>query len=408
MLIAPAAPGGGWDQLARTMQRVLERTRIERRVSVENIPGAAGTIGLARFVSQHAGDERALLVSGLVMVGGVVQNDSPVGVTDASPLARLVGEYEAIAVPASSPFKSLGDLIAQWRAEPGSVVFGGGSAGGTDQMLVELLARQVGVDLTRVNYVPFAGGGEARAALLGAQVSAGVSGVGEFTELVASGGVRLLAVSSPQRIAQWDVPTLREAGISLDVANWRGLLAPPGLTRRERDALEALVDRMVQSAEWRAALRERGWDDLYQRREAFTHFVAEEDRRVRALAATRGGKARGSGTATRYLPLVLFALFVWSAWRSLGGRPRVAVTGAAWRRAGLMVAALLFAGAGLRMGGFVVAGAVAFAGAAIAHGERRYGRVALVAVGFAAITFALFRFGLGVQLPIGTIFGVGR
>ncbi len=175
-IIAPAAPGGGWDQTARAMQHALEADGLVRTVLVENVPGAAGTIGLAQFVTNRQGDENTLLVTGLVMVGAIVFNDSPASLVRTTPIARLTGEFEVIAVPASSAVTNLHGLVERLRANPGAVSWGGGSAGGTDHILAGLIAEAAGVDARRVNYVAFSGGGEAVAALLGSQVTAGISG----------------------------------------------------------------------------------------------------------------------------------------------------------------------------------------------------------------------------------------
>jgi len=142
-IVAPAAPGGGWDQTARVMQGVLAEVEPATSVQVDNIPGAAGTIGLARFVQSERGNPDALLVTGLVMVSGVITNASPVSLSDATPIARLTEETEVIVVPVASPHRTLGQLIDAFKRDPGSVSWGGGSAGGTDDPLVRLLAAQM-------------------------------------------------------------------------------------------------------------------------------------------------------------------------------------------------------------------------------------------------------------------------
>jgi putative tricarboxylic transport membrane protein len=193
-IVAPAAPGGGWDQTARAMQQVLERTGVVTTPIVENIPGAAGTIGLARFIGAERGNGDALLVSGLIMLGGIVTNDSPVTLADAVPIARLTGEYEALAVPAASPFATLDDLLTAFRERPESISWGGGSVGGSDQILAGLIAAASGVEPRRVNYIGFSGGGEALSAVLGGQVSVGINGLAEFAGQIDAGTLRVLAV----------------------------------------------------------------------------------------------------------------------------------------------------------------------------------------------------------------------
>ena len=231
-IIAPAAPGGGWDQTARAMQQALSATGIVTTPIVENIPGAAGTIGLARFIGAERGNGDVLLVSGLIMLGGIVTYDSPVTLADAVPIARLTGEYEALAVPAASPFRTLDDLLAAFKADPESISWGGGSVGGSDQILAGLIAAAVGVEPRRVNYIGFSGGGEALSAVLGGQVSVGINGLAEFAAQIDAGALRVLAVSSAERLPGIDAPTLRERGVDVEFENWRSVVGAAGAHRR--------------------------------------------------------------------------------------------------------------------------------------------------------------------------------
>ena len=166
-ILAPAAPGGGWDQTARSLQEVIQGSGSVPAVTVENVPGAGGTIGLAQLISQEAGKPDVLMVNGLVMVGAILTNKSQVSLAQTTPIARLTGEYEVIVVPGSSEIKTLADLVAKLKADPGSVAWGGGSAGGTDHILAGLIAKAAGADVSKLNYVPFSGGGEALAAVMG-------------------------------------------------------------------------------------------------------------------------------------------------------------------------------------------------------------------------------------------------
>ncbi|KFI32993.1 C4-dicarboxylate ABC transporter substrate-binding protein [Haematobacter missouriensis] len=275
-IIAPANPGGGWDQTARTMQTVLQEAGISRSVQVQNVPGAGGTIGLAQFVSQKKGDPSALIVGGYVMVGAILTNKSPVGLDDVTPIARLTGEYEAVVVPASSPFQSIGDLIAALKEKPGAVSWAGGSAGGTDHIAVGLIAKAAGVDPTKINYIAYSGGGEALAAILGAQVSAGVSSLGEFEGQIKAGTLRLLAVSSDERVAGFDAPTLKESGLDVVLENWRMVAAAPGLTPEQKAAVSADIEKMVKSAEWQKQLSDKGWADTYLAGDAFDAQLKED------------------------------------------------------------------------------------------------------------------------------------
>ena len=197
-IMAPAAPGGGWDQTARAMQTALQEENIAGSVQVTNVPGAGGTIGLAQFVNSAKGDPSQLIVGGYVMVGAILTNNSPVTLEQVTPIARLTGEYEAIVVPASSDIKDMAGLVEKLKADPGSVSWGGGSAGGTDHITAGLIAKAVGVDPTKINYIAFSGGGEALAAILGGQVTVGISGYGEFASQIEAGQLRLLGISSDE------------------------------------------------------------------------------------------------------------------------------------------------------------------------------------------------------------------
>lgn len=262
-IIAPANPGGGWDQTARTMQDVLQKEGISKSVQVQNVPGAGGTIGLAQFAQQNKGNPNALIVGGYVMVGAVLTNNSPVGLKDVTPIARLTGEYEAIVVPAASPIQTIQELVDKLKADPGSVSWAGGSAGGTDHIAVGLIAKAVGVDPTKINYIAYSGGGEAMAAILGNQVTAGISSLGEFQSQVQAGTMRLLAVSAPERIEGVDAPTLKESGIDVELQNWRMIAAAPGLTDEQKAAITADMEKMAKSAGWQEQLAAKGWADTW-------------------------------------------------------------------------------------------------------------------------------------------------
>lgn len=279
-IIAPASPGGGWDQTARSLQEALQAAGIVPTVQVENVPGAGGTIGLAQFVSTEAGQGDALMVSGLVMVGAILTNKSPVTLKQVTPIARLTGEYEVIVVPAASPLQDMGDLVDALKAEPGAVAWAGGSAGGTDHILAGLIAQAVGVDPKAINYVPFSGGGEALAALLGNHVTAGISGYGEFEGQIAAGELRALAISAPERVEGIDIATLKEQGVEVELANWRALVAPPDLSAEGRQALLDTVDAVVKSDAWKAVLAQKKWMDLYMPGDEFAAYLESEDAKV--------------------------------------------------------------------------------------------------------------------------------
>lgn len=278
-VMAPADPGGGWDSTARAMQPVLEEVG-GVGVEVYNVGGAAGTIGLAQFAEETTGDPHQLMVMGLVMVGGIVTNDSPVTLDDVTPIAALTAEQEAIVVPADSEYETLEDLVAAWEADPTAISWGGGSAGGTDHILVGLLAQEAGVDPAGINYVAHSGGGEAVNAILSGAVTAGVSGVSEFADQVEAGEMRWLAVSGESAPEGIDSPTITEAGYDVVLENWRGVMGAPELSDADREAVVGLVTEMHDSDAWQTALEENGWTDFFMPGDEFATFLAEENERV--------------------------------------------------------------------------------------------------------------------------------
>ena len=273
-IMAPAAPGGGWDQTARALQQSMQDEGVSGNVQVLNVPGAGGTIGLSQFISQSAGNPNALMVGGYVMVGAILTNASPVTLADVTPIARLTGEYEAIAVKADSPLEDVSDLVEMLKADPGSVSWAGGSAGGADHIAAGLFAKAAGVDPTQVNYIAFSGGGESLAAILGGQVTVGISGYGEFQSQVESGDLRILAVTSEERIDGIDAPTLKESGLDVVLQNWRSISAAPGLSDEQVAVITADIEKVVATETWKNLLAERGWQDTFLAGDAFKEQLA--------------------------------------------------------------------------------------------------------------------------------------
>ena len=286
-IMAPADPGGGWDSTARAMQPVIEEVG-GVGAEVYNVGGAAGTIGLAQFAEEATGDPHQLMVMGLVMVGGIVTNESQVTLEDVTPIASLTSEQEAIVVPADSEYETLEQLVEAWQADPSGISWGGGSAGGTDHILVGLLAQAAGVDPASINYVAHSGGGEAVNAILSGAVTAGVSGVSEFTEQVEAGEMRLLAVSGESAPEGVDAPTISESGFDVVVENWRGVMGAPELSDADREAVVGLITEMRDSEGWQTALEENGWTDFFKAGDEFATFLDEEQTRVEAVLAEIG------------------------------------------------------------------------------------------------------------------------
>ena len=411
-IIAPAAPGGGWDQTARVMQQAMQEAGIVRTAPVENIPGAAGTIGLARFMGAERGKGDAVMISGLIMLGGIVTQRSPVTLRDVTPIARLTGEYEVIVVPSASRFRSFDELITAFKAHPESISWGGGSAGGSDQILAGLVADAVGVEPRRVNYIAFSGGGEALSSIVGNQVSVGVNGLAELLPQIEAGTVRALAISSGERLPGVDAPTLREQGVDVEFENWRSVVAPPGISDADRAKLEQTIDAMVHSAPWREAVTRYRWIDRYLAGEPFAQFVDSEEARVRDILR-KFGTEREETTLTSAGPYPLFVLAglvifgfvsVIDVSRKRGRddpRPLFRdVWPVIWLGVGILAQLLL-----AERGGFVVASAALFWLTARAFDRTHPVRDAAFAVAVSVGAYLLFARVLQLSLPAGILAG---
>lgn len=397
LIIAPAAPGGGWDQTARAMQHALQAEGLVRHVEVENVAGAAGTIGLAQFVSAEGGNGAALLVSGLVMLGATIWNDSPVSLGQVAPIARLTAEYEVIAVPTASPHRDMRSLADALRAHPRGVSWGGGSAGGTDHILAGLVGAAAGIDPRDVNYIAFSGGGEAVAALLGGNVTAGVSGYSEFAPHIESRRLRALGVSAPARVAGIDAPTLVEQGFDVELANWRAVMAPPGVSRSDRAHLTNIVARMAQSSTWRNTLRDRGWIDAYEDGDAFARYLDTERVRIaRIVAKLRGpGATEPIRTGQRMFPGAIFLGAAAVTLLLVVNRSGVTKARRAnWRAVAPVAAGLVAFLLLLEPAGFIMAATVLFAAVS---------RRPVVGLMFSTLVYLVFTHGLDLALPAGRL-----
>jgi putative tricarboxylic transport membrane protein len=289
-MMIPANPGGGWDQTGRQLAAAMQSAKLVSGVQFDNKGGAAGTIGLAQFVNAAKGDPNALMVAGMVMVGGIALQQSPVNLGMVTPIARLTSEWEVIVVPAASPHKTLADLVKAFKDNPGKVSWGGGSAGGTDHILVGLIANAVGADPSRINYVAYKGGGEALTGIIGGHVAAGVSGIGEFAEQIKGGRLRALAVSAPKAVD--GIPSLKEQGVDVELGNWRGVFGAPGITPQQRDALVKLVRDATDSPAWKQTLEKMGWSPVFLGGDPFKAFLDEDTKRVTAIIDSLGLKKK--------------------------------------------------------------------------------------------------------------------
>lgn len=268
-MFVPAAPGGGWDSTARAIEIAAKDAGLVGSFQFENVGGAGGMVGLPRFVNQRKGQGNALMVGGSVMVGAAITNKSPVTMADVTPIACLTEEAGILVVPTDGKIKNWKDFEEAIKANPKAVSVAGGSAGGTDHLLLGLIIKALGKNPREAAYVAFAGGGPANAAILGGQVVAGISGYSEFAEQIKAGKMRALAVSGSKRIPGVDVPTFKELGLNITAANWRGVFGAPGINAAQKAALVDLVTKMHDTKSWAETLEKRKWTDAFLAGAAF-------------------------------------------------------------------------------------------------------------------------------------------
>ena len=287
-MMIPANPGGGWDGTGREFGKALLDAKVADTVQYDNKGGAAGVIGLAQFVNGSKGDANAIMMTGAVMVGGIITGKPQVSMDRATPIARLTSEYNVFVVPANSPLKTMKDVVMQMQKDPGSVKWGGGSRGSTEHICASMLAGKVGVDPKKVNYVAFRGGGEATAAILGGNVTVGGSGYSEFAEYINAGKMRAIGVTSEKRLPGISVPTMKEMGYDVVLGNWRGVYGAPDITAAQRAALTEMVIKATKSKSWTDALAKNAWTPALMTGKAFDDFVDNEFSSLRGIMHLAG------------------------------------------------------------------------------------------------------------------------
>jgi putative tricarboxylic transport membrane protein len=289
-IMVPAAAGGGWDSTGRALQKAMESEKVSAKpVEVFNVEGGGGATGLSQLQGDK-GDPHKLMMTGLVMIGSLKKANSPVKLTDSTPIATLTAEAEAFVVPASSKFKTIADVVKAFKSDPASVTFGGGSAGGSDHLVVGQLIKAAGAKPSDIKYVGYSGGGEATAGILSGDVAVGVSGISEFEGQIASGDMRLLAISSAEKrdVAGTPAPTLKEAGFDVDFNNWRAIVAAPGISAEETKEVSAMIDKVHSSQAWADVRKKNGWTDFYRSGDDAKKFINDETTRVAGLLEELG------------------------------------------------------------------------------------------------------------------------
>jgi putative tricarboxylic transport membrane protein len=290
-LVAPANPGGGWDALARTMNRTLEIEKLyPQPMSVLNKPGGGGAVGLA-YIFQKKGDDYELVVFSPPLIINTLNKTFTQNYKELTPLAKLITDYQIFIVKADSPYKTFKDLLDALKKNPGAVKFAGGSSPGSmDHLAFCKVAQLAGINPKELSYVAFSGGGEAITTLLGGNVAFVSSGIGESLAQIQAGTVRALAVTSPERLSgpMKDVPTLKEAGINTTYEVWRGVFGAPGMSKEAQAWWAKTLKTMVGTKTWKESLEKLQWLDAYAGSEDFTKFLADEQKSYQELMVTLG------------------------------------------------------------------------------------------------------------------------
>jgi putative tricarboxylic transport membrane protein len=288
-VMAPGGPGGGYDAMARLpFQAMREAGIFTEGAQFTNRGGAGGTIGLAEFSNKSKGKDNAVMSMGAILVGGILINNSPISLDDTVPLARLISDTGAIAVPPESPIKTPQDLAAALKKDLGAVPIGGGSAGGVDHIAAALMVQAAGGDVAKLNYIPYPSGADVVTNLAGNKIKVGISGISEFKPLADAGRIRIIAVTGDKRIEGVDAPTLKESGFDVVVTNWRGIIGAPGMSDEGKKVWLDRFAKMHDSPAWKKILTQQGWEDAYLAGDDFKAFLDEESDRQAAVLKSVG------------------------------------------------------------------------------------------------------------------------
>ncbi len=267
----PANVGGGWDATGRALGAALQGAGQATEVVYDNKGGQGGLVGLPDFVERFGANPKALIVSGLVMIGSIALNRPAVDLRQLTPVARLSTDLLVLIVAKDSPYKDSASLMRDLVARPAEVTISGGGAGGVDHMCAAMIARAAKADLTQLKYLPISGGSDMLKALTDGRAQAAVSGYGELKKALQEGHVRALGVTSIR--GSFGIPSLREQGVNVDLTNWRGVFAGKNINALQVDALREAVFKATQHVSWKEALARNSWQNAWLTGKDFQEFV---------------------------------------------------------------------------------------------------------------------------------------
>ena len=265
-IVAPAGPGGGWDLLARTMQKVLTEEKIlSVPVLVTNKPGGGGATGWTYLKSKRGQGEFLAVTSALILQNNLL-GKSDLTFKDFTNVANLQTEWEVVAVAGDAPWKTGKEFFEALKKDPSTMPIGVGPAlGNNDHVQFLMLAKAYGVDPTKIKFVVYPNtAAEQIPAVMGGHIKAITISMAETLEQHKAGKIRLIGISSPERHPLLpDVATWKEQGIDHIFPHWRGLIAAPGITDDMKAFWNDAIAKMVASKTWKESLAKLGWDPYY-------------------------------------------------------------------------------------------------------------------------------------------------
>lgn len=279
-IIAPAGPGGGWDLLARTMQKALtEEKLVDQPVLVTNKPGGGGATGW-NYLKGKSGQGEYLAANSPLILQNNLLGKSGLTYKDFMMLANLTTEWEVIAVKADAPWKDGKAFFEDMKKDPSQMHVGVGPALGNDDHIQLLtLAKAFGADPKKIKFVVYPNtAAEQVPALLGGHIKAITISLGEVMEQVKAGKLRLLGISSEKRIASLpDVATWKEQGVDFTFPHWRGVMAAPGLSPEQQKFWNDTMAKMVETPTWKTALKNLDWESYFQPSGDYTSFLEKQN-----------------------------------------------------------------------------------------------------------------------------------
>lgn len=292
--IAPADPGGGWDFTCRTVGRLLaEEGLIEGNLQTVNMPGGVGAVAFAAVAGKRSDDPDLLVATSTVGITQIAQGKYP-GDTDVMRYVAMLGaDVGVLAVTPDSEYADLQSLLDALKADPTSVVVGGSTgAGGWDHIRLLLLAEANGIaeeDLKKIRWVQFDGGSPAVTQMMGGQLDAVVTDLGEIAGFVQSGDIRLLTAMSDDPVPAFpDVPTAKSAGFDVTGLNWRGFYVGGEVSDEAYDRWVETMQKLYETEAWKEAATSSGLIPIWRGGEEFETYVDQQAGAMRKISQDIG------------------------------------------------------------------------------------------------------------------------